>query len=498
VSQSAQILIVDDNKVSRRILSKAVSNLGHIPLTAVNGEEAIERLHEGGIDLMLLDIEMPVMDGFEVLTRKKDDKDIRDVPTLVVSGLDDIGETAKAIELGAIDFLPKDFDVVIFQARVSTSLERARHRRREKKIISQIEQLTKAAEVLDSDELNPMELEVTELAKQPDAIGNLSRVLLNKATMVYDRRNAQTQQIRNLYGILMLLGLGACFGLKPALARLNLAEIDNPLGVGFYTMGLTTIFVACFAVTREIKWPKWSWQVGRYFFFLAVLTLLPQVLLFWVAAHLPAVMIAIMVTLESFIVFFIAGMMGLEKINIRQFFGLTLGVLGILALFLPQLSQSSGGAAVIWLLLAMCIPACFAGKNILLSMSNSIKLDIIATCLIMFAISTIILFMVIAVFGRFPLLQFPPQNFEFTLIAFSLAETVAIITLVKLISFAGPVFAGQKAYTVATGGVIWSVLLLNETISFSSSLALALILLGLYFVAKKPVAQKLIKRAVAV
>jgi DNA-binding response OmpR family regulator len=239
--EQARILIVDDNASSRLKLSKAVRNFGHHPEAVENGAKGLERLQSGDIDLLLLDIMMPVMDGFEVLKRMKADPRLREVPTLVISGLDEIEETAKAIELGAIDFLPKTFNAVLLRARVNACLERAQQRARELETLHQIEQLTKAADALDSDDLNPMELGIRDIATRPGALGNLSRVLLNKSTMVYNHRQDQAQQIRNLLGVLMLLLIGASYGLKPALAKLHLADIGNPLGVGLYTMGLTAM-----------------------------------------------------------------------------------------------------------------------------------------------------------------------------------------------------------------------------------------------------------------
>lgn len=84
---------------------------------------------------MLLDIEMPVMDGFEVLRQMKADKNLGEVRTLVISGVDGIDSIAKAIELGAVDILPKNFDLVILRARVNACLERSRSRDREKQAV---------------------------------------------------------------------------------------------------------------------------------------------------------------------------------------------------------------------------------------------------------------------------------------------------------------------------------------------------------------------------
>jgi drug/metabolite transporter (DMT)-like permease len=82
-------------------------------------------------------------------------------------------------------------------------------------------------------------------------------------------------------------------------------------------------------------------------------------------------------------------------------------------------------------------------------------------------------------------------------IVFACAEAVATITFVKLIRYAGPVFGSQKANTAAIGGVVWSVLLLQEAISLSAAAALALILAGSYFAAKKPPREELLRRSPA-
>ena len=491
--EKARILVVDDSASSRLRLSKAVRNLGHHPEVAEDGAKGLERLQAGDIDLLLLDIMMPVMDGFEVLKRMKADPRLREVPTLVISGVDEIEETARAIELGAIDFLPKTFNAVLLRARVNACLERARQRARELETLHQIEQLTKAADALDSDDLNPMELGIRDIATRPGALGNLSRVLLNKSTMVYNRRQAQTQQIRNLLGVLMLLLIGASYGLKPALAKLHLADIGNPLGVGLYTMGLTALLLAGYATVKKIQWPQLSLKTAGFCVVLALLTLIPQVLLFWVAVKVPGVMIAILTTLEVFIVFFIATIIGMERASFRRFTGLMLGVSGVLVLLLPQLDMGAGAIALTWLALTMSIPAWFAGRSIWLGLPQSFDLDLIAASVIAYGVAAGILLIVVGTSGTFVPLSLPLGGIEVSVIVFACAEAVATITFVKLIRYAGPVFGSQKANTAAIGGVVWSVLLLQEAISLSAAAALALILTGSYFAAKKPPREELLR-----
>jgi class 3 adenylate cyclase len=146
--EPARILIVDDNASSRMKLSKAIGNLGHYPELIDNGAKGLERLRAGNIDLLLLDIEMPDMDGFEVLERLRVDPKLRDVPTLVISGLDAVEETARAIELGAVDFLPKAFNAVLLRARINACLEKKRQRSQEERYLKQIEVEKKRADHL--------------------------------------------------------------------------------------------------------------------------------------------------------------------------------------------------------------------------------------------------------------------------------------------------------------------------------------------------------------
>lgn len=124
----ARILIVDDDRTNRLRLSMAVERLGHDVSTAEHGREALERLTEGGFDLVLLDILMPEMDGYQVLERMKDTPELRSIPVIVVSALEEMDSVVACIELGAEDHLPKAFDPILLRARVHACLEKKRLR----------------------------------------------------------------------------------------------------------------------------------------------------------------------------------------------------------------------------------------------------------------------------------------------------------------------------------------------------------------------------------
>lgn len=136
---AASVLVVDDNLTSRMKMSMAAKQLGHMTEGAADGQAALELLADGGFDLVLLDIEMPVLDGYGVLEAMKADARLRDIPVIVISAVEDMSAVVKGIELGAQDFLPKDFDRVLFAARVGACLGQKLLRDQEATYLAQIE-----------------------------------------------------------------------------------------------------------------------------------------------------------------------------------------------------------------------------------------------------------------------------------------------------------------------------------------------------------------------
>ena len=131
-----RLLVVDDNKVNRLLLSRTLEQLGHRVSSAENGVVALARLREEPYDLMLLDMEMPEMDGFTVLEHLARDLKLRDVPVIVTSSLEGVAHVARCIELGAEDYLYKPVNGVLLKARVGSSLEKKRLRDQQKELIS--------------------------------------------------------------------------------------------------------------------------------------------------------------------------------------------------------------------------------------------------------------------------------------------------------------------------------------------------------------------------
>ena len=109
--KGARLLVVDDNKVNRLLLTRGLELQGHSVASAENGRIALEMLRRGGFDLVLLDMEMPEMDGFSVLEQMTRDLQLRDLPVIVTSSLEGIDNVVRCIELGAEDYLTKPIRV---------------------------------------------------------------------------------------------------------------------------------------------------------------------------------------------------------------------------------------------------------------------------------------------------------------------------------------------------------------------------------------------------
>ena len=131
----ARLLVADDNKVNRLLLSRSLEVLGHRVACAENGRVALEMLRRESFDLLLLDMEMPEMTGFEVLEQMVADLQLRDLPVIVTSSLEGVAHVARCIELGADDYLPKPVNAVLLKARIGSSLEKKRLRDQQKELV---------------------------------------------------------------------------------------------------------------------------------------------------------------------------------------------------------------------------------------------------------------------------------------------------------------------------------------------------------------------------
>ena len=126
--ERGSILVVDDNEINRDLLSRYLERQGHTVRVADNGRQALEMIATGAFDLVLLDIMMPELNGYQVLQHLKHSETWRDLPVIMISALDEIDSAVRCIELGAEDYLRKPFNPVLLRARVQACLEKKRLR----------------------------------------------------------------------------------------------------------------------------------------------------------------------------------------------------------------------------------------------------------------------------------------------------------------------------------------------------------------------------------
>jgi class 3 adenylate cyclase len=179
VSEPGFILAVDDLQENRELVARNLSRSGHIVVTAASGEEALRTLGHSDVDVVLLDLVMPGMDGREVLRRIKANPNWRATPVIVISGRQDMDGIIDCIEAGADDYLFKPFNPVLLQARIKAGIERKRWHDREEQYREQLERNEKFIRATFgrylSDEI------VTDILERPEGLelgGDLRRVTI--------------------------------------------------------------------------------------------------------------------------------------------------------------------------------------------------------------------------------------------------------------------------------------------------------------------------------
>lgn len=150
VAQGA-ILVVDDIEANRDVLSRRLERQGYTISTAENGREALDKVQATKFDLLLLDLMMPEMDGYEVLQRLKANETLRHIPVIMISAVDELDSVVRCIELGAEDYLSKPFNPTLLKARIGACLEKKRARDRETQDHQRLQELAAALHMQNSE-----------------------------------------------------------------------------------------------------------------------------------------------------------------------------------------------------------------------------------------------------------------------------------------------------------------------------------------------------------
>lgn len=483
-TKTAHVLVVDDSTLSRRKISLAIETLGHRCASAGDGQAAIDRLRCEHFDLVILDILMPVMDGFDTLKAIKSDPALSHIPVIVVSGLEDETDSvARAIKLGAEDFLPKEFDRTILKARVGASLERKWLRDQELAYRRDIDQLIGAARVIEAGNFRPSELRVNRVAARSDSLGSLAKVFESLAQEVYQRERAFDTATRKLRGTLLVLAAGSIFGVTPAIGRMAAEFALPPIGLVFWANVVAATVCLAFSFWRN-GLPRFNRADLAFLFAWAiVLGSLYQGLTIIIAAEVEAANISLIGSARGFIVFLLAAALSIEAPSRRRFVGLGIGFVAVSTILIFE----RGGAHITdiwWLGAAFLLPLMLAIHTLLMARKPA-SLDATLAVGGMMFLSAVMLLPLVASTGSF----FTPWSEYWSslglVLALGTSSALALVLALDLVKLAGPVFASQMAYAQALAGIVWAMLLLGETLSIAAWGAFLVVIAGVWLVSPR-------------
>jgi CheY-like chemotaxis protein len=197
--QPKRILVVEDNDANRVMLCRRLNKRGYATTEAADGRQALDAVRKQRFDLVLCDIMMPGVDGYEVLRTMKADPELRAIPIIMISALDEMAGVVKCIEMGAEDYLHKPYEPVLLHARINACLDKRRLRDQEMAYLRAVADLTRAAELVEKGEFDPALLSA--VAERDDALGTLARVFANMAREVQTREKQLRGDVQRLVAV---------------------------------------------------------------------------------------------------------------------------------------------------------------------------------------------------------------------------------------------------------------------------------------------------------
>ena len=195
-SRGGSILVIDDEEANRALLARRLARQGYSLLFAATGEAGLATAIREPVDVILLDVWLPGVNGYWVLARLKSDEALREIPVLIITAADDAQSIARCLALGADDYLAKPYDPVVLGARVRACLAKKRAREFDLAYLRGVARVTAAALAVESGQFTAESLD--EVAQRSDALGNLARLFRRMAIEVAARQRRLEDQVQQL------------------------------------------------------------------------------------------------------------------------------------------------------------------------------------------------------------------------------------------------------------------------------------------------------------
>ena len=482
---AGKVLVVDDQSTHRKKIEMGVTTLGHKVDSVESGRDAIFYLHRNPVDLILLDINMPHIDGIAVLNWLKNEKTLSHIPVIIISAHDDESElVSKAIKLGAEDFLSKNFALPILRARISAGLLKKRNRDAEILQAEQIEKLMRAGKLLEQSIYNPEQLRLRSIASGTTPMAKFAAVFSDMGQKIYDRERRLKHQAQTLKGFGLMVLAGILFGLDVPVAKWLSQFSNNSLGMAIWVSVVVVVITIPWSIYKK-DIPKIDPYFIGYFLLWGFCTcILGDVLLLMASEHIDASIIIIIMVTEVLMVYAYSAATKLESATVKKMCGVALGFAGVIMVVLAQRS-SAGSTNAMWAIIALGVPLGYAAIDIMIEVGKDIDMHP-ATTMGMASIGGLVIMIPMAwQQDSFLAVSIVPGKFELGLIFWGILTLLSMLVFVKLVTSSGPVFGSQTAYVQTIAGIAFSFVLLNETLTLAIWLALGVIVIGMLLVEPK-------------
>ena len=289
---------------------------------------------------------------------------------------------------------------------------------------------------------------------------------------------------RTVYFLSILIFIGIGWGLSFSISKIAVSMGDNPISILFY-QNIVSFFVLLFITLFKFKKFRINNNIINFFLLISFSgVVIPGTLFFIAASKVPAGILSISVAFVPMLTYVCSLYLKTEDFVFLRIFGVLLGFIAILFLVGPP-DSFADRSIIPWVLLAMICPICYTFENIFIDIKKPKNINSIVLSLGCAFVTIIILVPFVFYFDLFITINYPLEKIELSIISLGFITAIAYTFFIYLIDKAGAVFASNVGYVVTLSGVIWGIILFNESHSYWVWLSLITMIIGLLLVSPR-------------